>query len=214
MFWVVTTSASFCGISLADILLRVSTYQHPWTYWKSKTTRGVFRTLGPRKKNRYEKLRDMSSPSILHHLHYRKWRMTRSVGWFLWGSIKTSLCSCFTNSEGATNKFDVESVPYMNPETFGATKHPSVSNIALIESIVSLSPHELGRYTDEQIHDIQFSPDGEWIAVCSTVNCYAIHVRSEVSSASNIELYGITKKMCRLDILQLGVNDLPIPYDK
>lgn len=201
MFWAVTASASFCAISLADILLRVSTYQHPWTYWKSKKSRGVIRTLSSRKKNRYEKLRDMSSPRILHHLHYRKWRMTRSVWWILWGSIKTSLCSCFTNSEGATNKFDVESVPYMNPETFGAAKQPSVSNIALIESIVSLSPHKLRHYTDEQIIDIQLSPDGEWIAVCSTVNCHAIHVRSEVSSASNGELYSITKNTSRLDIL-------------
>lgn len=215
MFWVVTTSSAFCTISLADILVCVATDQHPWT-WKGKKSGGVSRTLSPRKKNRSttRKLRYMWSFSILHHFSFIRRRMTESAGSRLvWGITKHFLCSCYSESKRAIIKRDIESVLDMNTETFGPAMPPSISNIDFDTYTSALSPQEIRRYTDEQIYDIQFSPDGEWVAVCSTVNCHAIRVRSEVSFASNGEIDGITKKISRLD-LQLGVNDLPISYDK
>lgn len=89
------------------------------------------------------------------------------------------------------------------------TQEKEPNENSYVDLISSLSSRPIRHYSVEKIHDMQFSPDGEWVAVCATVNCHAMHVRSEVSLASNGDLNGITERMYRL-----RVNVLPISYDR
>lgn len=199
MFWVVIASTAFCAISLADVLRCFATDQ--WNFWKSRKARALARIFSPEKQSRaiWKKLKNIwPLLSSLRHFHWytiKEWRMTRNARLRLWRSVRNLLCSCYTNTEG-TNDIDTELAAGMQPETTEPTKPDSINNVdCSIESIRSIrlsfqgSPHIF----DDKIYDMQFSPNGKWLAVCTTFRCYAKQVNSEVSLEVICEYYDMSK---------------------
>lgn len=206
MFWVVTTSTVFCAISLADVLRCFATDQ--WNFWKSRKARALARFFSPEEQSRvvWKRLENIwPLLSSLRHIHFKKWRMIRDAWTRILDSIQTFLWPGSThrvrdsNSESKTEHGNVTS----------GTQRRKVNGECCTNFLSSLLSREIRHYSVEKIYDIQFSPDGDWVVVCATINCHAIHVRFEVSLALNGGLNGITKRIYRL-----RVNVLPISYDK
>lgn len=177
MFWIVAASTAFCAITLVDVLRCVATdqYQDQWTFGKNKITRAALFTLSPRKQSRttMNQLRNIwSLLGSLRHIPFTEFRRIKTASTRLLGSIRKILCPWHTRI-GIISDIVCEMERGSDP----LTTHGRTINVeCYIKSISSLSFQEVHRYEGQHIYDIQFSPDEEWVVVCATGECHAIHV--------------------------------------
>lgn len=186
MFWVVTASTAFCTIGLADVLRCYATDQ--WGFWKSRKTRALARDVTTEKQSTviWERLKNFSLLSSLHHFNrhtIKGWHTTRRLRVRLWGIIRNFLCSCYACRDTSTDSdHDMET---------GAQDQESenTASVECTEFIRSLSSQDLNfSHYAGKIYDMQFSPGGEWLVVCTTSACYAYKVYTSVSLVVNGEL--------------------------
>lgn len=195
MFWVVTTSMAFCAISLADVLRCFATDQ--WHFRKSKKALALARFFSREKQSQAISKQPKNTwhqMISLLHIHSKEWRIIRDAWIRILDSIRTFICSGRTrrgrNSSNASKLECGSDTPGIQDKKIIGDRHT--------ELISSPTFRQIHHYAVERIYDIQFSPDGEWVAVCATLNSHAIHVRSDVSLASTSEINGTAKRIYRL----------------
>lgn len=195
MFWVVTTSTAFCAISLADVLRCFVTDQ--WNFRKSRKAQALARFFKPEEQS---VAISKQLKTIWHHLrsfrhfYFKEWRMARNAWAYLLDFIRTVLCPNSSERGGnGDNVSEAELGPKEQTQTGIQYSHEYC-----IENILSLTSHKIHRYMNDKIDDIQFSPDGEWVAYCSTFSCYAILVKPEVSLTAYGDSDGIDKTIFSL----------------
>lgn len=120
--------------------------------------------------------------------------MTRNAWAYLLDFIRTIMCS---NSTERGGNGDIVSRTELGPKDQTQTGI-QYSHEYCIENILSFTSHKIYRHMNDKINDIQFSPDGEWVAYCSTFSCYAILVKPEVSLTAYGDSDGIDKTIFSL----------------
>lgn len=198
MFWVVTGCTAFCAISLANALLYFAIDR--WVFSKSIRSRPFARLLNPERQSRaFWKQLKFVWPVISNRLRQFHWytrTTTRDVKRSLSGAAKRIFVFLRLSSLGPDGlhgyndelelgqSLEEGSEPLsVNQGLYPHTRGNEVDISWYSTQIVSLSP----RFQEktERIYDMQFSPNGELLAVCTTFWCYVIDVRPAVDGRSD-----------------------------
>lgn len=180
MFWIVTACTLFCATSLASVLLYFTA--DSWIFSRTMKTRVLPRILNP----------DMQSEAIGVQLRH----MLRSpLASKILRNFLTKKSTMPTDAEKSPSRVSKTTNPGPRNELPSKGKDeipeaPELSDVDVdiycySDHIRSLRVRQLPLRKTTQIYDMQYSPDGRWLAVCTTLVCYVISVEYEVSYKAN-----------------------------